>query len=80
MRCASCICWRPRIDRIGSSITLVSFAAMTKTVDNLILELLEQIHGEQAAARNQQAEKMSRLGRIETMIGHLLNVGSNLKL
>ena len=59
---------------------MVRFAAMTETVDNLILELLEQIHGEQAAVRNQQADKMSRLGRIETMIGHLFNVGSNLKL
>ncbi|MFT4027977.1 MAG: hypothetical protein QM676_14445 [Novosphingobium sp.] len=45
---------------------------MTENVENLILEHLKRIQGEQAATRSQLADVLTRLGQIETMVGRLL--------
>jgi hypothetical protein len=44
---------------------------MTENVENLLLEHLKKIQGEQAAARDRDKEQMSRLGQIESMIARI---------
>ena len=44
---------------------------MTETVENLLLEHLKKIQGEQASSRERDREMLTRLGQIETMIARI---------
>ncbi len=44
---------------------------MTENVENLLLEHLKKIQGEQALSRDRDRELMTRLGQIETMIARI---------
>ncbi len=44
---------------------------MSDKVENLMLEHLKKIQGEQAASRERDRELMTRLGQIETMIARI---------
>jgi chromosome segregation ATPase len=44
---------------------------MAEKVDNLMLEHLKKIQGEQSASRERDRELMTRLGQIETMIARI---------
>jgi chromosome segregation ATPase len=44
---------------------------MSENVENLLLEHLKKIQGEQSAARDRDRELMTRLGQIETMIARI---------
>ena len=44
---------------------------MAEKVDNLLLEHLKKIQGEQSAARDRDREVMTRLAQIETMIARI---------
>jgi chromosome segregation ATPase len=44
---------------------------MTENVENLMLEHLKKIQGEQSAARDRDREILTRLGQMESMIARI---------
>ena len=50
---------------------------MVKTVDNLVLEHLKKIQGEQSASRERDSEILSRLAHIETSVARLARDGAD---
>jgi hypothetical protein len=50
---------------------------MSEDVDNIVLEHLKKIQGEQTAARERDAEMLSRLAHIETSIVRLAREGAD---
>lgn len=50
---------------------------MTDEVDNLVLEHLKKIQGEQAASRERDADILSRLAGIETSLARLARDGAD---
>ena len=50
---------------------------MSEAIDNLVLEHLKKIQSEQAAARERDADMLSRLAHIETSIARLARDGAD---
>lgn len=50
---------------------------MSDSVDNLVLEHLKKIQGELSAARERDAEILSRLAQLETAIARLTRDGAD---
>ena len=50
---------------------------MAETVDNLVLEHLKKIQGEQSASRERDSEILSRLAHIETSVARLARDGAD---
>ena len=50
---------------------------MTEQIDNLVLEHLKKIQGEQTSSRERDAEMLSRLAHIETSIARLARDGAD---
>ncbi len=50
---------------------------MTEIVDNLVLEHLKKIQGEQSASRERDSEILSRLAHIETSVARLARDGAD---
>ena len=50
---------------------------MTEPIDNLVLEHLKKIQGEQTSSRERDAEMLSRLAHIETSIARLARDGAD---
>jgi hypothetical protein len=50
---------------------------MTEKVDNLVLEHLKKIQGEQSASRERDSEILSRLAHIETSVARLARDGAD---
>jgi DNA-binding ferritin-like protein len=50
---------------------------MSEGIDNLVLEHLKKIQGEQTAARERDAEMLSRLAQIETSVARLARDGAD---
>ena len=50
---------------------------MVETVDNLVLEHLKKIQGEQSASRERDSEILSRLAHIETSVARLARDGAD---
>jgi septal ring factor EnvC (AmiA/AmiB activator) len=50
---------------------------MTEAIDNLVLEHLKKIQGEQTASRERDAEILSRLAHLETGVARLARDGAD---